>query len=292
MLPIKLFLLLVVLCVNFCPLVSADDKLHLRAENGVGQFMLKGEVVSWSGNMLNFRLSTSGLLKTYPTRDVINVETYQGVDYENGLKLLKNDQYAEAISPLKAALKLESRTWFKQDILAQLVICYINSNQTENAVDAFIQITILDPETRHLKLIPLPLLSGKKQTIPSAKAKLLSELGENNYQHLLGSAYLVHDLEHAPFALQKLEQLSFSSDPKVSFLAKTQLWRKSMDDKTPQGVLDLWQSIHDFAPLELQTLGGIILGEAYAQVGRVDQAIELWLRPWAENYPNQKLTHE
>ena len=268
----------------------AQDKLFIKTENGQGKFSLKGEIIDWKGDTLVIKTLPKGIVKQVSTENILKIETYEFEDYQLALKAISQRDYASAIKMLNEAYLKENRIWFRREILSHKLTCLLNMGRTEDAVHTFLSLTSTDEETRHFKLIPVPYTHQKENAPTYTLALKHMQNGQNEIEKLMGAAYLLLDAKHQKSANDTLKTLTYSKNLKVAFVAKSQLWRTQIDSNTGNGILKLWDDAIRYAPKDTRVPAYLILGNAYAEVGRTDEAIENWLRPWSENYPDRYLT--
>jgi tetratricopeptide (TPR) repeat protein len=277
---------------NPTPKSQSGDKVHVRADNGIGEFVVKGEIQSWLSSRMLIKLQPSGLIKEVQGDSILQVETFEPESYQKGCALLSEGRDAAALALFREAYQQESREWFKLEILAKCINCSLNLGDETTAIQDFLTLTTIDPQSRHFRLIPLCWEQDPGKIKQNPLLVSLMQQGKNEIEKLIGSSYLSLNLEHQAEARKVLESLTYHNDPRIAFMAKVQTWRFKLDNNTPSGVLELWSSITTKAPDDLQDGAYFVLGNAYAQVGRMDQAVECWLRLWAHECPNRLLTKQ
>ena len=257
---------------------SAQDKVVLRRGNLSGRVTLSGTIDDCTGSELKIR-SGDGTVRTYPAADIISIETPQTEAHDRGLKHLADNEVEEALREFDVALRKESRTWVRREILALEVRCGLRRGDFPLAGSRFLALLKSDPGTRHFGLIPLHW--GADPVPPAAALEARIWLGTNSEPaQLMGASLLFDDPELDTTSRTTLKTLSSSTDRRIQVLAQFQAWRK---DVAAGAVNELqivhWQNRVDELPSALRAGPCYLLGRAYA--GRRDYELAaasfLWL---------------
>jgi tetratricopeptide (TPR) repeat protein len=178
--------------------------------------------------------------------------------------VLAEGQVDEAIRELETAVKKESRTWVRREILAAIVKCGLRRGDYVLAGSRFLALVKNDPTTRHFRTIPLV---WAPETIPrDARAEARVWLnGQVEAGRLIGASLLYDDAESGLEARGVLKTLASSTDARVRSLAQMQAWRAEVFGGNP-GKLQAaqWQRRIDELPEDLRAGPSYLLGRAYA----------------------------
>src|SRR5579872_4815595 len=104
---------------------SAQDKVVLQRPNLASRLTISGFVEDYTGVEVSIRTEATEPARTFPAAEVVEIQTAHTDAQNRGLKLLSEGQLDEAIRELETALKKESRTWVRREILATLVRCAV-----------------------------------------------------------------------------------------------------------------------------------------------------------------------
>lgn len=257
---------------------SGQDRVVLRRGNLAGRVTISGTIDDCTGHELRMR-SGDGTVRTYPTADVVSIETPQTEPHDRGLKLLADNEVEEALREFDTALRKESRTWVRREILALQVRCGLRRGDYPLAGARFLAILKSDPGTRHFGLIPL---AWSPEPVP---AGALSEARNwlttsSEPAQLMGASLLFDNPDSSTAARTTLRSLSTSTDRRIQVLAQFQAWRA---DVAASAVNELqivrWQDRVDELPSALRAGPCYLLGRAYT--GRRDYELAaasfLWL---------------
>jgi len=259
-------------------MVLAQDRVVLRREGLSGRITISGSVDDCTGSELKIR-SGDGTVRTYPAGDVVGIETPLTEPHDRGLKFLADNDVDSALREFDLALRKESRTWVRREILALQVRCGLRRGDYALAGARYLAILKSDPESRHFGLIPLEWApeSNRAGALNEAR-QWLSTTSEP--AQLIGASLLFDDPQSSAAARTTLRTLSTSTDRRIQVLAQFQAWRA---DVAANAVNELqlvrWQNRVDELPSALRAGPSYLLGRAYA--GRHDfelaAAAYLWL---------------
>jgi len=169
----------------------------------------------------------------------------------------------DAIAALRQAKRVEARAaWAVRQIMADLTGCYLEADRIDSAGDEFLGILASDPATRHFDVVPVAwrgvALSPTMETRAVAWLAARSAPGAV----LLGASWLLATRRGE--AVAALEEISRSTDPRLSGLAAIQLWRTKIVTATPEDVRR-WQAQLEKMPPDIQAAGWYVLGEVLAR---------------------------
>ena len=243
--------------------LAADDVVYLLPEaGGRGPRSFSGQVVDYTGRELRLRLST-GKERAIPTAQIEHVETTHSADQAAGDELFADHDYRLALAKYRSALETdrETRGWMRRQILAQVVWCQRATGQWDQAGETFLMLLPKDPDTPYFDCIPLAWTTAQTSGALEAKAKTWLARGDNPTAVLIGASHLL-TTRSRPAALEKLTALAENPDPRIAWLAQTQLWRTT---STQAGENDLrrWGELLEKSPESLRAGPCFVLGSAW-----------------------------
>jgi tetratricopeptide (TPR) repeat protein len=243
---------------------QAQDKVILQRSSLSARVMVSGVVENYTGTEISIRTDNDEPPKTFPSADVVEIQTAQTDSHNRGLKLFAEGQVEQAVRELDVAVKKEPRTWVRREILAVLVRCGLRRGDYAAAGSRFLAIVKSDPTTRHFRVIPLV---WAPETIPAdARSEALAWMnGRVEAARLIGASLLHDDREMRKEARSVLKELSSSSDDRVRVLAQMQARREEALAGTPGRMQTAqWQQRIDEMPEELRAGPYFLLGRVYA----------------------------
>jgi tetratricopeptide (TPR) repeat protein len=257
--------------------LPADDRVVLQRANMSARVTITGIVEDYTGAEISIRTEAGEPVRTYPSAEVMEIQTAQTDFQTRGLRLLAEGKAAEAVPELEQALKQESRTWVRREILAALIRCGLRQGDFGAAGTRFLALVKNDPATRHFRLIPLVWAPESISREARGAARVWLE-GTTEPARLIGASLLYEDPESGKEARAVLKQLSSSSDPRVRGLAQMQAWREEALRGNPGARQTAqWQRRIDQLPEELRTGPAYLLGRAYLAVRDYELAAATFL---------------
>jgi len=242
----------------------AQDKVILQRNNFTARLSISGIVEDYTGTEITIRTDADESLKTYPSADVVEIQTAQTESQTRGLKLLAEGQVEQAIRELEVAVKKEPRTWVRREILATLVRCGLRRGDYAGAGSRFLALLKSDPTTRHFRVIPVVWAPEAipRETRNEAQAWMNGKIEAGR---LIGSSLLYEDRELKKEARNVLKELSSSTDSRVRVLAQAQAWREDALSGNPGRLQTAqWRQRIDEMPEDLRAGPFYLLGRAYA----------------------------
>ena len=85
--------------------VPAQDKVILQRASLTARVTISGIVEDYTGVEVSIRAESDQALRTYPSADVVEIQTAQTESHTRGLKLLAAGQLEQAQAELEVALK-------------------------------------------------------------------------------------------------------------------------------------------------------------------------------------------
>jgi len=257
----------------------AEDRVVLQRANLSARVTITGIIEDYTGAEISIRTEAGEPLRTYPSAEVIEIQTAQTDSQTRGLRLLADGHSEEAVREFDQALKQEPRIWVRREILAALVRCGLRQGDWVAAGTRFLALVKSDPKTRHFSLMPLIWAPETISRDARGAARLWLD-GATEPARLIGASLLYDDAEWGKEARSALKPLSSSADSRVRSLAQMQAWREEALRGSP-GVRQTaqWQRRVDELPEELRAGPSFLLGRAYAALRDYEMAAAayLWL---------------
>lgn len=243
---------------------EAQDKVVLQRPNLTSRLTLSGLVVDYTGIEISIRTDAGEPARTYPSAEVVEIQTAHVAAHTQGLKLLAEGKVDEAIREFELAVQKETRTWVRRDILATIVRCGLRRGDYVLAGSRFLALLKSDPTTRDFRMIPLVWAPETISRDARAEARLWLA-GQVEAARLIGASLLYDDPESGVEARAVLKKLASSTDARVRPLAQMQAWRAEVFGGNP-GRLQAaqWERRINELPEELRTGPTYLLGRAYA----------------------------
>lgn len=261
----------------------AQDRVILQPLNaGSGTLAVSGSIEEFSGERIVVRDPDGKQVRILLPDQyrLVEVETRHSPEYDAGLKAFQAAKYDEARRQWEQAVSKEDRRWMRREILAWLVRSALAQEDLTTAGNRCLKILESDPKSPHLSLLPLKWWPGDVTPAPvlNQAAGWLAEEAEP--ARLLGASWLLDDARRSPQAKTTLTELSRSTDARIRAWATMQLWRITLQEKTP-GELQLqgWQQQWKELPSELRGGPALLLGHALSRRKEFDLAAVAFLWP-------------
>jgi tetratricopeptide (TPR) repeat protein len=254
----------------------AQDSVSLSvADDGRPKAKLSGKVLDYTGKELLIELA-GGVQKKYPGEQVVDIETRWTKEQTTADAMYARRQYNEALTQYLAAGRAEERRWVRRKILSQMIRCYRELNQPVAAGDLFLALLKEDPATPYFDTIPLAWLPGEPPPGMEQKARQWLFRDDQPAAVLLGASHLLSTADR-PAALDQLNRLAASAEPRIALLAQAQIWRATFVTATPQQV-STWLERMDRIPEPLRAGPYLTVGRALAHHQRFEDAATVLLR--------------
>jgi tetratricopeptide (TPR) repeat protein len=258
---------------------AAQDKVILQRSSYSARITVSGVVEDYTGVEVSIRTDSDEPPKTFPSADVVEIQTSQSESQVRGLRLLADGHVEEAVRELDVALKKETRSWVRREILAALVRAAVRRADYAAAATRFLALLKSDPTTRHFRLIPLVWAPETLTRETRSEAGVWLH-GKVDAGRLIGASLLYDDRESGKEARGMLRELASSGDDRVRLLAQMQERRDEAltgDFKSLQ--TEQWRRRIEKMPEDLRAGPYYLLGRVY--VGRHDYELAaatlLWL---------------
>lgn len=206
---------------------ESPDRVILLVNEGSGRVTIAGRITDYTGKAISIVPRVGGSARDYDASLVVDVQTSQLPAHVEGMKLLRQREFAKARASFEDALNLEDRPWVRREILAMLIRCAQREGDTAAAIARFLVLVRSDPETRHWDLAPLAWSIGPSS--PELRAAATGwKRQKTDASRLLAASYLLFDPAGEVDSLLELRELATQLSPNVSALARAQQWRKRL----------------------------------------------------------------
>lgn len=274
-----------VICV-FSAASWAEDRVTIRTDTGVGNIVVSGQVVDWTGDKIKIR--SGGDVRQFDAAQVVDVQTVRLEKHVEGQKKLAAAQPDEAIPLLREALADEPRQWMRREILADLVKTDLARGDRTSAATFFLSLLESDENTSHFNLIPLDWGTVPPDPKATGPFRTWLETTNDDVRRLIGASVLLFDPEQSVSAVEVLNRLAVTTDRRIYTLARAQLWRRQVaKGDVPQAEIDRWISRLEQIPETLRGGAHYLIGRAWSNVGNPERAASefLWLPLVYDNDP-------
>lgn len=245
---------------------DAGDRVVIRRAQSRRDVTYAGRVLDYSAGVLRLRLKTSGVIRRFETKDIIEIHTGQTEEQTNGQKFFRAGRYREAVVALEAAVRLETRDWVRRDALALLTRVHLRHGERTSAAHAFVRLTDSDPDSHYFSLIPL--WWSDEPIEPAGQRQLRAWLNSPNYSaKLIAASMLLCIPESREEAMGVLESIAGSGRPQFVNLARAQQWRVRLTEEKPfsDAEVMIWRT--RIAAMSSGERGGprFLLGRAFSK---------------------------
>ncbi len=203
---------------------NLPDEVVLQSARASSRVTIRCEIVDYNGQLLIARTGTGRGQKEYPASEVIEVRTHRMVAHTRALEHLRQNRVTDAKAAFAEALKKEPRPWMQREIRAGSIRCALRQRDFETAAREYQLIHERDPETRHVKLIPLLWTDETAKGQAAATARLWLQ-DKDPVLQLIGASLLLFDKQHGRAAQDTLRLLARSPVKRIRQLAYWQEWR-------------------------------------------------------------------
>jgi|GEM_PF-433978 len=243
---------------------------------GTARVRLVGQILDYTGQTLLLRLP-DGREQKIPGPRVLRVQTRRGPVHQEAERRFMEGRLAEALALYRKAIQEEPRRWVRREILARMVVCYEEMGQSAAAGETFLLLVQSDPSTPYWEVIPLAWVPMVADGLLERQARqwLVQDPEQSPVAVLLGASHLLAGSERAS-ALERLNRLVRHSEQRIALLALAQTWRTIVQPNPAQ--VDSWEQVIQKLPPGLRAGPYYVLGRAYAQQGRWQEAALAWLR--------------
>ena len=255
---------------------SNVDRVVVANRAGDQQQTLAGRILAYNGKFLTFQL-VGGNPQRIETARVKKIQSTWTAKHVLGNQLAADHEFEQALAAYQQAVKVETRLWARQRILAQWVWCYQGLGQTEQAGEHFLSVVLAgDPNTLYFDAIPL---TWGKQTVSPAlegRAQVWLTSSQSSAGRLLGASWLLGTAQRA-VAIQVLKQLTTDTDSRIALLAEAQLWRTQQASVSIQE-LNQWKKQIARLPIGLRAGPYFLLAAGLNRHQQHEQAVVSWMR--------------
>jgi tetratricopeptide (TPR) repeat protein len=260
------------------PLVTSDQ---IVIRNGVSQrtLTIPGVIEDVAGQSVVLRRGANAV-EVFKLDKIESIQFVKSASYDDGLLRMQIEEWSEAIAAFEIAASIEPREWVVREIQASLAEALRAAGRFEECVEIVEKIYESDPNTRHLKL--LPLVWDERLPPEDRFVGRLEDLKSASLiRQLVTASALLQDPAHETAAAVVLQTLKTGPRAALQQLAETQLWRmRLLHPKTIRASeTALWmQRVGDFDKRQ-RSGPEFIIGRALLAVHDYDNASTslLWM---------------
>ena len=249
--------------------VNGQDEVVVRRSKSNSTLRRKGQIEDWTGSQL--LLNTNQRKVMVDNEDVVSVRTSWPIEYQNGIQYAFEGRTDLSIQNFQAALKKESRPWAQVIIRSKLIGQLMLLDQVELAIQHFQEILQQDPNTRFVALAPLAWSNSDRRV---GKSEAWLDRGTPMLQ-LIGASWSLNGPGREK-AIKVLEELVDDIDPRISSLAKSQLWRTRIN--VSQRQLQVWQESIQEMPRPCQAGPRLVIAGLQLRASMDKPAVENWMK--------------
>jgi tetratricopeptide (TPR) repeat protein len=260
------------------PVAHAEDVVLLKPGGASGSpRRITGTITEYTGREIMIR-TAGGRETMLPADRVVEIATEYSAKQIEADDLFAKQQFEKALVAYQHALREETRTWVKREILAQMAWCLREQDQWDKAAALFLSIVKSDPATQHFDAMPL---AWRPQTLSPGMERFaqaaLADKGEPIARLIAASWLLSGAPEQRTGALDTLEQLADDRDPRIAQLAEAQRWRTQLVTAVASDTIT-WQTALERMPAKLRAGPGFLLGQLLARHGEHEAAALAFMR--------------
>lgn len=255
----------------------AEDRITYRPGGTSKPITLIGEIIDYNGRDLTLR-SSSGQPQIIAADDIVEVKTHYDKVHQEGIEAFHQAKFDLAKSKLIAAYDREPREWVDREIASWIVRVSMLQSDFRTAFRYFSAIIKSDPYTRHWGVAPLvwsPVNITNEIRKP-LRASLISSRAEERF---LAASVLLFDSVSGRLAERELNELASDPNPRISRLARAQLWRVSLaKQEVTENILRSWREQIDQLPESMRPGPQYLLGRGYLSLGEMRLAAAEFLK--------------
>lgn len=255
----------------------AEDRITYRPGGTSKPITLIGEIIDYDGRDLTLR-SSSGTPQYIASDDVVEVKTHYDAVHKEGIAAFREAKFDLAKSKLITAYDREPREWVDREIASWIVRVSLLQNDFRTAFRYFSAIIKSDPYTRHWGIAPL-IWSPVNITDEIRKPLRASLISSRPEERFLAASILLFDGVSGRLAERELNELASDPNPRISRLARAQLWRVSLaNQEITENILRGWREQIEQLPESMRPGPQYLLGRGYLAVGELRSAAAEFLK--------------
>jgi hypothetical protein len=147
--------LIAVAAVLLSTATRGEDRVTIQRAGATGSMTLTGEIEDFTARRITLRVLDSATRRSFPTADVLAIETHRSEEHQRGLQELADGNHVAAEPLLATAIDKDVRQWVQQDLLADLVRCARRRGDRRAAGEYFVRMIVQEPSSRHWEATPL-----------------------------------------------------------------------------------------------------------------------------------------
>lgn len=248
-------------------LLPAEDRVTYRLGGGQSRpITVVGEIRDYDGEQL-LMMTISGAPQVVPAEDIVSVQTHYDTAHRQALAAYQQGRIDEAASKFITAFDREPRDWVDREIAAWIVRCRLLLDDRAGAIQFFREVIRNDPVSRHWGIAPLVWSPAPldDDTTRLARSLLVSS---RRGEQLMGASILLFDPISGTIAERTLSDLAGSTNPRISRLARAQLWRLSIvRQEVTHNIVSDWLDQVQSLPASLRPGPQYLIGRAQLALG-------------------------
>ncbi len=244
----------------------AEDRVTYRPSGSLRPITMVGDIIDSTGRELQM-MTLNGNPQRISADDIITIKTHYDPSHLAGIEAYTAGRLEDAASYFITAYDREPREWVDREIAAWLVRCRLQQGDLASAIASFRSIINTDPYSRHWGIAPLiwSPMSISESVRKSVRSMLVSS---RNGERLLAASILLFDGVSGKLAERELNDLASDPNPRISKLARAQLWRVAIaKSQVTENILQGWRDQIELLPEPLRPGPQYLLGRGYAHLG-------------------------
>ena len=254
-----------------------EDRVTIQRRGSTGTMTISGEIEEVTARRLTLLIQDGKVRRSFPTDDVVSIETTRSESHGRGLQAFAAGRHAEAEQLLLQAIDDDVRTWVQQDLYADLIRCAARRSDRLTAGQYFARMIAQEPSSRHWEAAPL-IWSAEpidRELRSAAEGWLAST---EHGVRLLGSSILLLDESKSDEAQRALDGLSRNPEVGLQALAQAQSWRLRLAAGDVSATeLQTWRQTVRSMPAAIRGGPMYVIGRASAARSDLEQAAADWL---------------
>ncbi len=245
-----------ILCVSR---LGAQDSVSYQVDPAKPVQTRTGTIVDYNNKILTIKIGDNQ--RRIPASQVRQVSTRYTTPHLRGDEQLASKNYVGAIKFFREALDQEPRPWVQRVIQASLVQTLRENGNWLDAAKVFASMLSNESECRFFSAIPVPWLPIN----PNVNRTVAAEkwMGDSDeILALMGCSFLMSTMKREQ-AIERLQKLKQSKDPRVARIATMQIWRSRMLVADASEVKS-WQRKLEKFPEPVRYGGYFVITGAYA----------------------------
>lgn len=243
-----------------------EDRVTYRPSGSSRPITVVGDIIDYTGRDLTLH-AVGGSPQLIDADEITAVKTHYDPVHMAALEEYQAGRLTGALAKFIAASEREPREWVDREIAAWIVRCSLVLENQETALRYFREIIKSDPDTRHWGLAPLiwsPVIISEGLR-GSLRSLLVSSRAGDRF---LAASILLFDGTSGTLAERELNDLASDPNPRISRLARAQLWRIALaNSEVTENILQSWREQIADLPESLRPGPQYLLARGYLHLG-------------------------